>query len=152
MRFYRSAFATLLLLLGSVIAHAADDLKIVLLDSNDGHALHRKLVCISFPAGNPTDPVVELIRDCHRTDSSGTAAFRLPDPPPEKVNVVLGSDGLVPCYASRTLVVAEAMKIGVVAENTCGDADTATTQTGEVVLFAHQMSLWEVLKAKRDEF
>lgn len=144
-------FVMLILLLGVGIAHAADDLKIVLLDSKDGHALHGKLVCISYSTGNPADPIKQLSRECHRTDSGGSAAFRLSDPVPVKVTVVLGSAGLVPCFASATFAVADAMKVGMVAKNTCGDAGTETTQTGELVLFAHQKGLWEALKEKRDQ-
>src|SRR5208283_2590835 len=61
-----------LLLFGSINC-AADDLKVVVLDSKDGHALRGKLVCIMLPA-NPRDPVIlEQSRVCHRTDSGGTA-------------------------------------------------------------------------------
>jgi len=150
-RIYRYLSATLFLLLGLGAARATD-LNVVLLDSATAHALRHKLVCILFPAGNPADPIVTESRQCQRTDSGGTATFKLPDPPPEKVDVELGSDGLVACYDPHTFTVADAMKVGMVAKNTCGDANTDTTQTGELVLFGHQMSVWEALKRWGDEF
>jgi len=133
------------------LGHAAD-LNIVLLDSNSGHPLRWKLVCISYPTADSEGPVIEKVRECHRTDSVGTAAFRLPDPPPEMVDVTPATDGLISCFAPHKFAVAEAMKTGVVAENTCGDAATDTTQTGELVLYAHQKSIREVLNSTRDEF
>jgi len=152
MRLQKCICATLFLLLGAAVAGAADDLTIVLLDSRTGHALHRKLVCIAYPAGNPAEPVIQTVHECHRTDSGGSAAFRLPEPAPEKVDVLLASDGLVPCFSPRSFVVADAMKMGVVATNTCGDTTTDTTQTGELVLYGHQKSLWEALNDWHDEF
>jgi hypothetical protein len=140
-----------LLLFGS-ISCAADDLKVVVLDSKNGHALRGKLVCIMPPA-NPRDPVIlEQSRVCHRTDSGGTALFRLTDPVPEAVKVMFASDGLVPCFPPHSFVVADAMKEGTVATNTCGDASTDTTEKGEVVLFAHQKSIKEALDTVRNEW
>ncbi len=142
----------LLLLFALGHTSRAADLKIVILDSKTGHALRGKLVCITLPAANPADPVVERPRECHRTDSGGTAAFMLSDPAPETVDVSFATDGLIPCFAPHTFTVADAMKMGVVAKNTCGDASTDTTETGEVVLFGHQKSLKEALNSARDEF
>jgi len=142
----------LLLVFGlGCLSHAAD-LKVVVLDSKSGHALHGKLVCILVPAGKSEGPVVYPSRECRRTDSGGTAAFALPDPAPETVKVELSTNGLVPCFASQPFVVADAMKDGMVAKNTCGDADTSTTETGEVVLFAHQKGVKETLGSARNEF
>ncbi len=141
----------LLLLLGSV-SYAADDLKVVVLDSKDGHGLRGKLVCITLPT-DPREPVVlEQTRVCHRTDSTGTAPFRLEDPVPEKVDITFSSDGLVPCFSQHSFVVADAMKMGTVAKNTCGDASTDTTEAGEVVLFGHQKSIKEAMDTVRNEF
>ncbi len=67
-------------------------------------------------------------RACQRTDSVGTAEFQLPDPVPETINIVLVTNGLVECYAPRTFALADAMKSGVVAKNTCGDASTNLTE------------------------
>jgi len=140
------------LLLFGCLNCAAEDLKIVVLDSKDGHALKGKLVCI-MPPVNPREPIVmEQSRVCHRTDSSGTALFRLMDPAPELVNIIFASDGLVPCFSPQSFVVADAMKIGMVAKNTCGDASTDTTETGEVVLFGHQKGIKEALDSVRNEF
>ena len=82
----------------------------------------------------------------------GAATFVLPNPPPETVNVAPATSGLIPCFPPNAFHVADAMKEGVVAENTCGDAATETTQAGEVVLFAHQKSIREVLNSTRGEF
>ena len=152
MRVHRYSFALLFWLLTLGTSHAADDLNIVLLDSKTGHGLQGKLVCISFPPENSSEHIVMENRECHRTDSSGSAAFGLPDPVPQKVKVQMGSNGLVACFEPHEFTVSEAMKLGLVAKNTCGDASTDTTQTGELILYAHQMSLWETLKARRDEF
>ncbi len=148
----RNQISLCLLLFGLVHFSQASDLNIVLLDSNSGHPLRGKLVCISFPAADSQGPVISKVRDCHRTDSVGTAAFSLPDPEPEKVEVAPASNGLVSCFSPHTFAVAEAMKTGVVAENTCGDATTDTTQTGEVVLYVHQKGVRETVGSVRNEF
>jgi len=132
--------------------YAGDDLKVVVLDSKDAHALKGKLVCILWPANNPSDPVVQHARDCQRTDSGGTATFTLVDPMPPKVEITLSSNGLVACFSPETFVVADAMKEGTVARNTCGSATTDTTETGEVVVFGHQKSLKEAMNSARNEF
>lgn len=145
---------TTALLLGfglGCLSHAAD-LKIVVLDSKTGHGLHGKLVCLSVPASKAEGPVVYPSRECRRTDSGGTATFALTDPAPETVKVELSTNGLVPCFASQPFVVADAMKNGTVAKNTCGGAETSTTETSEVVLFAHQKSIKEALGSTRNEF
>jgi hypothetical protein len=149
----RSIFGACLLLAGlGGLAQARDDLKIVLLDSKDAHPLHGKLVCLKFPVSNPNDAVVEHPRDCQRTDSGGTALFALPDPAPEKVEVFFATDGLQPCFSPHTVALSGAMDKGEVMENTCGDADTDTTETGELILFAHQKSLKEALDSVRNEW
>jgi hypothetical protein len=66
--------------------------------------------------------------------------------------VSLASDGLTPCFAPNTFAVSEAMQGGTVSKNTCGDADTDTIETGEVVVFAHQKSLREAINSARNEF
>jgi len=48
--------------------------------------------------------------------------------------------------------VGEAMKAGVVAKNTCGDASTNLSEPGDVVLFGHQKNLWQVLRSWDEEF
>ena len=153
MRRLRSIFAGFLLLtaLGSV-SYAGDELRIVLLDSKDAHPLRGKLVCLKFPALKPTDAVVEHPRDCQRTDAGGTAVFSLPDPAPETVDVFFSSDGLMPCFSPPTVSLPEAMDKGAVMDNTCGPAETDTTETGELILFAHQKSLREALGSVRNEF
>lgn len=148
-----SRFLALFLLLGfAFLCRAEDDLKVTLLDSKDGHSLHGKLICISFPISSANSPVVERARDCRRTDSGGTASFSLPDPAPDTIEIRLATNGLVECFRHRSFALTEAMESGVVAKNTCGDASTDTTQTGEVVLFAHQTSLWQALRSHNDEF
>ena len=149
MALHRYIFVSLLL---AGTAHAGDELRIVLLDSKTGHALRGKLVCIAFPAGASADPVITQPRDCRRTDSTGTATFAMPDTAPEHINIMMGSDGLVGCFTQQAFATDEAMTMGVVVDNTCGDASTETTQPGEVVVFAHQTSVWEALKARRNEF
>jgi len=151
MRSLQYISAALLLLALTGIGHAADELKVVVLDSKTGHAMKGKLVCINVPP-NPRDPVVERVRDCQRTDSGGIATFALSDPPPVTVDVTFGSDGLVPCYAPHNFAIADAMKTGTVARNTCGDASTDTTETGEVVVFGHQKSLKEAANSVRNEW
>jgi hypothetical protein len=153
MRFFRPISAGLLLLFAfSQISYAAD-LKISLLDSKSGHPLRWKLVCVSFPAGDAKIPTAaDQPRGCRRTDSVGTVEFSLPDPVPETVNIVLLTNGLVECFAPRTFPLAEAMKAGVVANNTCGDASTDLTEPGELVLFGHQKNLWQVLRSWDQEF
>jgi hypothetical protein len=152
LRFRRYAFAWLLLFGLGRMANAAVDLKVVVLDSKDGHALKGKLVCISLPLANPSDPVVQHPRDCQRTDSGGTATFSLREPAPQTVDITLASDGLVPCFSPHTFPLADAMKVGLVANNTCGSASTDTTETGEVVVFGHQKSLKEAMNSVRNEF
>jgi hypothetical protein len=141
----------LLVALGGM-SYAGDELKIVLLDSKDAHPLRGKLVCLKFPVANPAAAVVEHSRDCQRTDSGGTATFPLPDPPPEKVDVYFSTDGLIPCFSPHTVSLADAMDKGTVMDNTCGSADTDTTETGELILFAHQKTLREALGSVRNEF
>lgn len=149
----RSIFGACLLLLGlGCLARAGDDLKVVLLDSKDGHALRGKLVCLKFPVSNPNDAIVEHPRDCRRTDSGGTALFVLPDPKPEKVEIFFATDGLEPCFSPHTVALAGAMGDGAVIHNTCGPANTNTTETGELILFAHQKSLKEALESVRNEW
>jgi len=144
------AWIGLLLLSGLGAFSQATDLKVVVLDSKEGKPLHSKLVCILFPS---TDAVVlNQPRMCARTDSTGTAAFRLPEPVPEKVKVELATNNLMPCYAAQQFVVAVALKDGVVAKNTCADGTTDTTLTGEVVVYAHQKGVKEVLGTARDEY
>jgi hypothetical protein len=151
MRSLRYIFVGVLLVVLTVASHAAD-LKVVVLDSKDAHALKGKLVCIKLPPADPNAPVIEHVRNCQRTDLGGVATFALSDPVPVTVDVSLASDGLTPCFAPNTFAVSEAMKGGMVARNTCGDADTDTTQTGEVVVFAHQKSLREAMSSVRNEF
>ena len=134
------------------LCRADDDLKVVVLDSKTGNAMHGKLVCISFPLGDANAAVIERARDCRRTDSGGSAAFSLPDPAPGKIEIRLASDRLIECFSGRDFVITEAMQTGIVAKNTCGDASTDTTQVGEVVLFAHQNSLWDAMKSHHNEF
>src|SRR5262249_23067808 len=132
--------------------YAADDFKVVLLDSKDAHALRGKLVCLTYPVGDPHSGVVHRGRECRRTDSTGAAAFTLPEGELEKIQVAMASDGLVGCYPWHDVNIAEALKTGIVASNTCADANTATTEPGELVLFAHQTSAWEAMKSRRNEF
>jgi len=143
--------AALLLMLGLGCIGYAADLQVVVLDSKDGHALRGKLVCISVPPSK-SEPVVYSSRECHRTDSDGTATFPMPEAPPETVKVELSTNGLVPCFAPKPFVVADALKGGVVAKNTCGDAETSTTEPGEVVLYAHQKGIKETMGSTRNEF
>lgn len=153
MRLSRCISAGLVLLIGFGHISYAADLKVVLLDGKSGHPLRWKQVCLSFPAGDAAKPTaVDPSRGCRRTDSLGAAEFPLPDPAPETVNIVLLTNGLVECFAPRTFAVAEAMKAGVVAKNTCGDASTDLTEPGDVVLFGHQKNLWQVLRSWDEEF
>lgn len=153
MGWLRSIFAGLLILVAfGCLSRAGDDLKIVVLDSKDAHALRGKLVCLKFPVSDPNASVIEHPRDCQRTDSGGTATFALPDPAPEKVEVFFATNGLTPCFSPHTVALADAMDKGTKMDNTCGDADTDTTETGELILFAHQKSVKEALDSARNEF
>jgi hypothetical protein len=153
MQFFRPISTGLLLLFAFGYISYAADLKVVLLDSKSGHPLRWKQICVSFPAGDAAKPTAaDQSRGCHRTDSVGVAEFTLPDPVPETVNIVLLTNGLVECFAPRTFPLAEAMKSGVVAENTCGDASTNLTEPRSVVLFGHQKNLWQVLRSWDEEF
>lgn len=153
MRSFRQIAAACLLVGGCIQITYAADLNIVLLDSKSGHPLHGKLVCIAYPAGGAADRgVVQEQRACHRTDSAGVATFTLPDPAPDKVNVELATNNLVPCFASQAFPVAPAMKDGSVIKNTCGGPTTDTAETGELVLYGHQKSIREVLGTARNEF
>jgi hypothetical protein len=153
MRFSRRISAGLVLLIGLGHISYAADLKVSLLDSKSGHPLRWKQVCVSFPAGDAAKLTAgDQSRGCRRTDSVGTAEFPLPDPVPETVNIVLLTNGLAECFSPRTFPLAEAMKSGVVAKNTCGDASTNLTEAGEVVLFGHQKNLWQVLRSWDEEF
>jgi hypothetical protein len=142
----------LFLLFGLSCLGFGNNLKVMLLDSSNGHGLHNKLVCISFPTADSDTLVIKEARDCHRTDSTGTVEFRLPDPAPKSVHIALASNGLNTCFSPETFEVAAAMKGGTIAKNTCGDASTDLTEDGEVIVFGHQMSLWESMKARSDEF
>lgn len=141
-----------LLLALAGVGHAGDSLKIVVLDSNTAHGMRGKIVCIKFPVANPADPIVEHPRDCQRTDSGGSASFALPDPKPEKVEVFFATDGLRPCFSPHTVALADAMDKGVVMKNTCGKASTDTTETGEMILFAHQKSWKEAFDSVQNEW
>jgi hypothetical protein len=151
MRSLQNLSVALLLLAFAGASHAAD-LKVVVLDSKDAHALKGKLVCIKLPAEDPNAPVIEHVRNCQRTDSGGVATFALADPAPVTVDVSLATDGLTPCFAPHTFAVSDAMKAGMVSKNTCGKAGTDTTETGEVIVFAHQRSLREAMGSVRNEF
>ncbi len=151
--FLRYVLAGLFFFIGFVrLGYASDELKVVLLDSNDGHALKGKLVCIRWPITKPTDGIVQHARDCQRTDSGGIATFAFQDPAPPKVDVTLSSNGLVSCYSPESFTLAEAKSGGTVAKNTCGSASTDTTEDGEVVLFAHQKGVKETVNSVRNEF
>lgn len=153
MRFSIRISAGLVLLIGLAQISYAADLKIVVLDSKTGHPLHWKQVCISFPDNKGANPTAGgQPRWCLRTDSVGTAEFTLPDPVPDTVKVILLTNGLIECFAPQTFPVADAMKAGVVAKNTCGDASTDLTEPGDVVLFGHQKNLWQVLRGWDEEF
>ena len=153
MRSLRSIFGvSLLLVTFGCFSYAADNLKIVVLDSKNAHPLRGKLVCLKLPVTHPADAVVEHPRDCQRTDSGGTATFVLPDPSPEKVEVFFATDGLVPCFSPHTVALADALDKGTTMPNTCGPADTDTTETGELILFAHQKSIKEAVDAVRNEW
>jgi len=143
---------SLLLVFGVGNLLCAAQLKVQVLDSSSGHGLHNKLVCVSFPAENSDGPIITEARDCHRTDSTGTVEFKLPDPAPKSVHIALASNGLDPCFRPESFELSAAMDGGTVAKNTCGDAGTDLTEDGEVVVFAHQRSLWESMKARSDEF
>ncbi len=150
MQFLKQIAAASFLLAGFVHIASATDLKIVLLDSKTGRPMHSKLVCVVFPS---TEPIVaNQARMCSRTDGTGTATFRLPDSDPQTVKVELATNNLESCFRSQAYSIAEAMKDGLVAENTCGDSTTDTTETGELVLYGHQKSVKEVLGTTRDEF
>lgn len=148
----RHIIALALLLFWGVGDGRAAELKVVVLDSNTAHGLRGKLVCLKFPVARPADPVVEHSRDCQRTDSGGTAAFALPNPEPETVEIFFATDGLRPCFSPPTVALDAAMDTGMVMDNTCGKASTDTTETGEVVLFAHQKSLKEALDTVQNEW
>src|ERR1700759_5051014 len=53
----KSALFPLLLFLVPAM-FAADDFKVVVLDSKDAHALRGKLVCLTYPVGDPHGGVV----------------------------------------------------------------------------------------------
>lgn len=146
----RQIAAALFLLLGFVQVAKATDLKIVLLDSKTGHPMHSKLICVVFPSTDPI--VVDQARMCSRTDGTGTATFKLPDTDPQTVKVEMNSNNLEPCFAPEAFPIAEAMKDGFVATNTCGDETTTTKETGELVLYGHQKSLKQALDKARDEW
>jgi hypothetical protein len=150
MQFLRQIAAALFLLLGFVHVAKATDLKVVLLDSKTGHAMHSKLVCVSFPISDPI--AVNQPRMCRRTDNTGTATFRLPDTDPQTVKVELNSNNLEPCFKSEAFLLADALKDGFVAKNICADETTTTKDPGELVLYGHQKSLKEALGTTRDEW
>ena len=150
MQSLRQIFAAWLLMLGFVQVANAASLKIVLLDSKTGNPMHAKLVCVFFPSTDPI--VVSQARMCSRTDGTGTATFKLPNTDPQTVKVELNSNNLEPCYKSEAFSLADAMKDGFVAENTCADDTTTTRDPGELVLYGHQKSLKEALGQARDEW
>ncbi len=152
-RFLRYVLAGLFFVFGlAQLGCASDELKIVLLDSNDAHALKGKLVCIRWPISKPTDAFVQHARDCQRTDSGGIATFAFQDPAPLQVEVTLSSNGLISCYSPESFTLAEAKSGGTVAKNICGSASTDTTEDGEVVVFAHQKGVKETVNSVRNEF
>ncbi len=140
----------LFLLFGFVQVGHATDLKVVLLDSKTGNAMHSKLICVSFPISDPI--AVNQPRMCHRTDDTGTATFRLPDTDPQTVKVDLNSNNLEPCFKSEAFSLADALKDGLVAKNMCADETTTTKDPGELVLYGHQKSLKQALGQARDEW
>jgi hypothetical protein len=142
--------AALFLLFGFVQVGHATDLKVVLLDSKTGNAMHSKMICVVFPS---TEPIVaNQARMCSRTDGTGTATFRLPDTDPQTVKVELNSNNLEPCFKPGAYSLAEAFKDGLVATNTCADETTTTKNPGELVLYGHQKSVKEALGQARDEW
>lgn len=150
MQFLRQIAAALFLLFGFVQVGHATDLKVVLLDSKTGHAMHSKLICVVFPS---TEPIVaSQARMCSRTDGTGTATFKLPDTDPQTVKVDLNSNNLEPCFKPEAYSLAEAFKDGLVATNTCADETTTTKDPGELVLYGHQKSVKEALGQARDEW
>jgi len=141
----------LLLLPGLGAVSQATDLKVVVLDAKEGKPMRSKLVCIAFPTSDPI--VVNQQRMCGRTDTTGTAVFRLPDDPmPQKLKVELSTNNLEPCYTSQIFKIADVLQVGQVAKNTCADGTTETRDPGEVVVYAHQKSVKEVLNQTRDEW
>jgi hypothetical protein len=150
MQLIKQIFAALFLLLGFVQVANATDLKVVLLDSKTGQPMHSKLICVFFLVSDPI--AVNQPRVCQRTDSTGTATFRLPDTDTQKVKVELATNNLAPCYKAQAFPLADALKDGFVAKNMCADETTTTKDPGELVLYGHQKSLKEALGQARDEW
>ena len=134
---------------------AAAQLKVLVLDSKTGKPLGRKDVCVSLS----TSPNMTALDHpefgpiCHKTDSEGSASITLPEGSHAWAYVTLRTNDLLPCFApGHAFSVAELATMGIITPNTCGTASTnPLIQAGELVLFAHQMTFSEVLKAMGKE-
>jgi hypothetical protein len=131
------------------VAHA-DDLKVMLLDSKTGQALHGKIVCISFHP-DPRGSEYDKTETCGTTDRSGVLRIIVSHRALELVQVGLGTNDLLPCFGQQ-IPVADIFSTGVIARNTCGDAShKVAPEVGSLILFAHQMNFGEVLKSMGHE-
>lgn len=144
-----AAFAALLLLTQPV---HAEDVKLRLLDSNTGHPLHRKAVCVSFtPAINATG--VDKPNVCGKTDASGKFTVTLPATQPTYLHVSVLTNDLIPCFAiPHAIPVSDILDTGVVIADTRGpERIKPRPERGMIVAFAHQLTFGEVLKSMWNE-
>jgi len=142
----------MLILALMLVGHcAAAQLKVLVLDSKTGEPLGGKAVCVSLSASPKMTALdkSDMGPVCHRTNPNGIMDITLPDPSPEWAYVTLHTNDLLSCFApGHATSIVELAKTGVTAPNTCGIAATMpASQAGELVVFAHQMTFSEVLKA-----
>jgi hypothetical protein len=142
-----SRIATVFLLLGLPIAAQAQNLKVVLIETQTGRRLRGKGVCVSF-SPNIHATGIDRPNVCDETNSTGSMTVVVPQPRPEVIHISVLTNGLLPCFAiPHAFPVAQIAETGLVVPNKCaGITMTSTPEHGVISLFAHQMTFWEKVK------
>jgi hypothetical protein len=148
---HRNTGRLVAILLVMTAAASAIEIKVLALDSKTGDPLHRKKFCLQFSTDVRTGPPTQ----CGRTDTRGLFTIQLPTPTPANVWSFPQTNDLVACYRTDQAVPVTVIEtIGYVASgggitresSTCGVVrNTPNAKPGVLIVFAHQMSLWEAL-------
>jgi hypothetical protein len=142
-----SRTTAIFLLLGLSIAAAAQELRVVLIETKTGRPLRGKGVCVSF---SPDDHATGIDRPnvCNETNSKGSIPVVVPQPRVEVIHISVLTNGLLPCFAiPHAFPVAQIAETGMVVPNNCAAVSiTRTPEPGVIALFAHQMTFWEKIR------
>ena len=126
----------------------ASDLTVMIIDSKSARPLHHKKVCLLFSEGSQADVRYDETT-CGRSNDRGVVIVPAPKFPKTFLHVSVATNDLLPCFAVPDgFPVADVISRGVILANTCGTAkQQPNPMQGQIVIYAHQMTFWEVLKA-----